>query len=232
MDRFIIVCIIIQLITTAFGLAVIESVRPLINKGLRDRGYILRNKSSLYNFSSTISDILKGFIPFYYFSKAMSLIYNKNNVESLINDEIKSGKYINKNEINQKEELEEDQGIGDLSIFRSARVEFEKPEKYVARKNDYSMYDLNETPVEYITREVNKEDDLELTPYIDKNKDVIEEETTPEKTETIKIVSKSDIAKAISELDLNELRKLQDKLDELAEIKKENLELKLEKDVA
>ena len=94
MDRVIIVLIIIQLITTAFGLAVIESVRPLINKGLRDRGYILRNKNSLYNFSSTITDIAKGFIPFYYFSKAIAIISNKDRISDLINDEINSGKYL------------------------------------------------------------------------------------------------------------------------------------------
>ena len=226
MDRFLLVCIIIQLITTAFGLAVIESVRPLINRGLRDRGYILRNKNSLYNFSSTITDIAKGFIPFYYFSKALAIISNKDRISDLINDEINSGKYLTLEDVENKKKEEE--GIGDLSIFKSARVEFEKPETYKARKIDYSMYNTYETPIEYITREVNEEEDLELSPYVKE-----EEKVAPiEKSEIINIVSKSDIAKAISELDLNELEKLQSKINELSEIKKEDLKLKLEKDVA
>ena len=68
MKEFILGYIIVQLFSTAFGLAVIESVRPLVIQTLEREGYI-KNKNSLYNFSYTLINILKGFIPFYYLLK-------------------------------------------------------------------------------------------------------------------------------------------------------------------
>ena len=65
MKTAILVYVITQLVTTAYGLAVIESVKPFVEKQLRDIGYH-RNKNSLYNFNNTFTNILKGFIPFYY----------------------------------------------------------------------------------------------------------------------------------------------------------------------
>ena len=106
----------------------------------------------------------------------------------------------------------------------------EKPEKYTARKNDISMFDDEETPIEYITRQteekpVIEDKNLELTPFLGgnhvTNHVVIKDEVT-----------KSDIAKAISELDSDELKALSEKLTQLSELKKRNISLRLEKDAA
>ena len=103
------------------------------------------------------------------------------------------------------------------------QIIFEKPEKYVARKNGYTLYDTYEVPVEYNTYETTKEDELNITPYTGIVKEV------PKVIE--KEVTKSDIAKAIAELDATELQALGDKVVALAEIKQRNKSLRL-KDVA
>ena len=56
--EIILIYAIIQLLTTAYGIAVIESVKPKIEKKIYDEGYVV-NKNSLYKFNSTISDILQ-----------------------------------------------------------------------------------------------------------------------------------------------------------------------------
>ena len=94
MDKVVMICIIIQLLVTAFGLAVIESVRPIIEKRLQDRGYVQRNRNSLYNFNDTLINIAKGFIPGYYFIKALKLVGNKKNIDVEVNKEIKEGNYV------------------------------------------------------------------------------------------------------------------------------------------
>ena len=48
MENLILAFIIAQLISTAYGLAVIGSVRPIIEKKLKDEGYVLKNKNSMY----------------------------------------------------------------------------------------------------------------------------------------------------------------------------------------
>ena len=118
----------------------------------------------------------------------------------------------------------------DYSIFRGNLRLDEKPEKYTARKNDISVYDDLETPIEYITRQNTKtvevdEKNLELTPFLGAN-NVIDHVVIKDE------VTKNDIAKAISELDPYELELLRDKLETLADIKKRNMRLKLEKDAA
>ena len=222
MDKVLLVYAISQLITTAYGLAVIESVRPIINKKLHDKGY-KRNRNSLYNFNSTITDVLKGFIPFYYFSKAISLISNKDNLDKKVDEEIKTGKYVSIDETPEIQIIPEDIKSEDFD-FKSEIV-FEKPEKYTARKNDYTLYDTYETPIEYITRESTKEDNLELTPFVGENK-VVEHVVLKEE------VTKKDIAKAITELNPNELEMLAERTRTLANMKRQNLSRKLEKDVA
>ena len=224
MDKVIIVYIIIQLITTAYGLAVLESVKPIVANKLRDKGYIQKNNNSLYNFNDTITDVLKGFIPFYYFSKAISIVSNKSNINRLVEDEIKSGRYINKDEIVENTIVEEP-SKNDISLNTESEIVFEKPEKYKAKKNDISLYDTYETPIEYITRETSKDEELELSPFLNDDKTI---EQVIVKNE----VTKEDIAKAISELNVNELELLQNKLVELKNLKIQNKSLKLEKDVA
>ena len=225
MQRVLIVYAIVQLMTTAYGLAVIESIRPMVEEKLRDKGYI-KNKNSLYTFSSTISNVAKGFIPCYYLGKAISILSDKGSVDKRVNEEIKSGHYISEEELSTLNAQSEEEKNTD-SIYKSPYdYAFEKPEKYTARKNDISLYDTYETPVDYIERVSKKEDDLELTPFQGGDK-VVEHVVVKEE------VTKSDIAKALSELSPNELEVLRNKITELARVKREKeFRLKLEKDVA
>ena len=227
MDNVIVIYVIVQLLTTAFGLAVIGSVKDLVYDKLHSEGYVRRNRNSLYNFSEGITNTLKGFIPFYYFTKSLSLIGNKKAVDIKYADEINSGNYVKRNEI--KNDIlvieDKDKEKDNIKINSESEIIFEKPEKYKARKTDYSVYNTYETPIEYITREANYDNKLEITPYNDNEKTV---EHVLVKDE----VNKSDIAKAISELSSEELEQLKEKLTILSEIKKKNVELKLEKDVA
>ena len=224
MDKVIIVLIIIQLITTAFGIAVIESVRPLVEKKLHDRGYVLKRRNSLYYFNDELVNVAKGFIP--YFAKALSIINNKEIVDKKVEEEIRNGNYVERNvEIKKPEESLFDLAHNpELSVPPKRELLFEKPEKYTARKNDISLYDTYETPVEYITRESEIVDDLELTPF-NNNKEEIQNVVVKED------VNKSDIAKAISELDVYELELLKDKIGSLVDIKKDDVLMKI-KDVA
>lgn len=227
MDKVIIVIFIAHLLTTAFGLAVIESVKPVVYNKLRDKGYTLRKKNSLYEFNDKLYDIMKLFIPFYYFSKALSFVGKGRNIDVLVEEEIKSGKYISKEELEKKESdiMIIDDIKNDILVNKNTDLAFEKPEKYTARKNDISIYDTYETPIEYITRETKNENVLDISPY--KSEDKVVEHVVVKSD-----VSKSDIAKAIAELDINELEMLKDKIINLVDIKKKDLRLKLEKDVA
>ncbi len=234
MQKAIIIYVIIQLVSTAYGLAVIESIRPIVEKKLREQGY-KKNRNSLYNFNNTMINVAKSLIPFYYLTKAINIISDKSSVDKKVNEEIKSGNYIIENEYNndidtkKNEEVEEVEIVGEEvdSIYKSKDdLMFEKPEKYTAKKNDISLYDTYETPIDYIERVSKKEDELELTPFVSSNK-VVEHVVVKEE------VSKADIAKALSELSVNELDLLKNKIDELAQLKREkDFKLKLEKEVA
>ncbi len=223
MKNFLIVCLIIHLISTAYGITVIESVNKIVRKRIYDKGYVQKNNNSLYDFSEIISTVLHAFIPLYYFKKALSLLSNKNAINIEMENELKTGKYINKKDIKEEEKIEEENA--DYSIFKGKQILYEKPEKYVARKNDIKIFDPLETPIEYITRETEKENSLEITPYEDENQ-VVEHVMIKEN------VTKEDISKAISELSSEELEMLKDKIIALSEMKKQNMNYKLEKDVA
>ena len=223
MENVILVFIIAQLISTAYGLAVIGSVRPIIEKKLKDEGYVLKNKNSMYKFNENLGKFFKGFIPFYYAIKAISLVQEKDPINEAARKEIENGEYITEEEREAQRQKEEFLKTASLAKPIEPEIVFEKPEKYTARKNDYTLYDTYETPVEYITRETTKEDSLEITPYAD-GKYIV-----PEVKETE--ISKSDIAKAIAELDSYELYALGEKVEALADLKQKNKTLRL-KDVA
>ena len=229
MKEFLIVCIIIQLLSTAYGITVIESVNKIVRKRIYDKGYVQKNNNSLYDFSEILSTILRSFIPLYYFTKALSLLSNKNAIDNEIENEPKTGKYISKNDINIKDEnisKDENEELNtDYSIFKGKQIFYEKPEKYVARKNDIKIFDPFETPIEYIKRETEKENNLEITPFKDEN-EIVEHVMVKE------AVTKEDISKAIAELDSEELDILKEKIIELSKMKKQNMNYKLEKDVA
>ena len=222
MQNALIIYAIIQLITTAYGLAVIESIRPMVEEKLRDQGYI-KNKNSLYTFSNTLMDIAKGFIPCYYLVKAIRIISDKSSVDKRVNEQIKKKNYINENEP-QEEIVEEDTTD---SIYKGPYdLAFEKPEKYTARKNDISIYDTYETPVDYIERVSNQqEDDLSITPFESDTK-VIEHVVVKDE------VTNADIAHKISQLTPAQLDRLGGSIVRLAEYKRQKaLKLK-QKEVA
>ena len=211
--------IVTQLLTTAFGLAVIDRVQTVIKTRLKEQGYVLKNKNSLYDFNDKLIAFAKGFIPFYYAIKAINLTSGKNAIEAEVEKVISSGKYININQ-EEKEEIKEDLSIAKLDN----EIIFEKPEKYTARKNDYTLYDTYVTPIEYVTRESSPEDKLSLTPFLDENK-IVEHVMVKES------VTKTDIAKAIGELSIEELEALNKTIITLTEVKRNNKLLAL-KDVA
>ena len=225
MKNIILIYIIVQLVTTAYGLAVIESARPFVEKKLIDEGY-QKNKNSMYIFNNTFSNILKAFIPGYYLVKALKIIRSKGNISKQVLEQIN-----NKNFVLPKEEkiIESDvQVIKDTKkedLVNNLKIEFEKPEKYTARKNDINYYDTYETPIQYITVEDTKEESLELSPFIDNSKEIQEVYVKEE-------VTNRDIAKAICDLNLYELKSLKEKIVSLENIKKKEKSLKLEKDVA
>ena len=222
MQNALIIYAIIQLITTAYGLAVIESIRPMVEEKLRDQGYI-KNKNSLYTFSNTLMDIAKGFIPCYYLVKAIRIISDKSSVDKRVNEQIKKKNYINENEP-QEEIVEEDTTD---SIYKGPYdLAFEKPEKYTARKNDISIYDTYETPVDYIERVSNQqEDDLSITPFESDTK-VIEHVVVKDE------VTNADIAHKITQLTPAQLDRLGGSIVRLAEYKRQKaLKLK-QKEVA
>lgn len=223
MENVILAFIIAQLISTAYGLSVIGSVKPVIENKLKNEGYVLKNKNSMYKFNEGLGKFFRGFIPFYYAIKAISLVQGKDPIDRAVKKEIEDGEYITREEKEAIRQREEFMRTASLSKPIEPQIIFEKPEKYVARKNDYTLYDTYETPIEYITHETTNEDKLNITPYIGAEK---EKQTFVEKE-----VTKSDIVKAISDLDAYELQMLGEKVEALAEIKQRNKTLRL-KDVA
>lgn len=215
--------VVTQLMSTAFGLAVIDRVQMAIKTELREKGYILKNKNSLYNFNDSFILFAKGFIPFYYAIKALNMTSDKDLIQKEFQKAIESGKYININEIENNTELEE-KPQEDFSLFIPEKTSFEAPEKYRARKNDHTLYDTAISPIEYVIKETEPADDLRLTPFDEENKIV-------EHVMVKKDITNEDIAKAISQLNIEELETLTQTINTLVNIKKNNQQLSL-KDVA
>lgn len=217
---------VMQLMSTAFGLAVIGIVRSLIEEKLQDKGYVLRNRNSLYKFNEKLGNFLKGFIPFYYAIKAVSLIQGKNPINRAAEEEIVSGNYITRDE-QLDIYKEEEQKKFDPTIAHEPRIMFEKPERYKATKNNIeNLYDTYETPIEYITKMDSDsiEEKLDITPYSNTGK--------VEKVLVSSEVTNQDISRAISELSVSELELLRRKITELEDIKSRNKSLSLEKNIA
>lgn len=225
MKNIILFYLVTQLISTAYGLSVIESVRPIIKAKLEDKGYVQKNKNSLYKYNEKLGKVLKGFIPFYYAISAVNLISGKNAINKAVNKEISDGEYITREDAIASAIAESEKKNAPVPEI-APEIVFEKPEKYTARKNDVSLFDTYITPIEYATRESNHEDDLSISPFMDSSK-VVEHVVLKED------VTKSDIVKAISELNSDELMALNTTISTLADMKKnkENKYLSL-KDVA
>ena len=219
MGKVILIYLIVQLITTAFGLSVIETIRPIVNKKLIDDGYVLKNKNSMYKFNEGLVKFLLGLIPCYYLVKALDMVKGSDAVEREAINQIRSGNYVTVEEYLYPTV---EANVEDKNVTRIVKETepFEKPDKYVARRNDYLLTDTNEKDVKF--QEVHSDSDkIGITPFSDKNiRPVIDKKITDE-----------EVINYIYKLSPNKLRRLSVSANELAEIKSGNPVLTL-KDVA
>ncbi len=232
MGNAILVYLIIQLLSTAYGLSVIEAVRPVVNKKLIDDGYVLKNKNSMYRFNEGLTNFAKGLIPFYYTIKAINLVKGSDAVERAAIEEIRKGNYITLEEaLNPVKE----ESFVDDTIARAPEpaISFEKPDKYVARKNDFLLLETHEEDVEYDTINEVNEDKQVITPFDEKLVD-----KTPKKTEekvvrlvTTKDITSQDVIKMLRNLSPEQINKFIELLHEYVEVKEGRKVLQL-KDVA
>jgi len=218
MENVLLIYIITQLISTAYGLSVIETVKPIVKQKLYDEGYVLKNKNSMYKFNEGIANVLKGLIPFYYATKAIKLVRGNNAIDASVMREIKNGNYITKEEYNDMVVVSEKKNL--IEVKSEPNVSFEKPEKYTARKNNYILTETNEEEVKYEEEIETRSDKLEITPFASSYIKPKEKELTT-----------TEIVNSLIDMDANSLTKLNTKLNELIQIKKGNKVLKL-KDVA
>lgn len=213
MKNILLFYVIAQLISTAYGVAVIESVRPFVKAKLHDEGYVKKNRNSLYKYSSDIVDVLKGFIPFYYAIVAVNLINSKDPLKKAVKDEIDSGEYITREEAEFLRNQDEENKNNSINLAQPEIV-YEKPERYTARKNDNTLYDTYITPVEYIIHDASENDELNLTPWLDKDR-VVEHVMVKEEP------TKGDIVKTLFELNLDEFNQFKETIPEVERIIRE-----------
>ena len=222
MGKVILVYAIIQLITTAFGLSVIETIRPIVNKKLLKDGYVLKNKNSMYKFNEDLTNFTMGLIPCYYLIKAMNMVRGSDAIEREAARQVKIGNYVTMEEYLYPvvEINKEDKNVA--KIVHEVEP-FEKEYKHVARKNTYSFLESNGEKVKYSETYQNEQKEL-ITPYAERTVDTIIKEVAAKPT--IK-----DILNAIYGLNPEDIDKLIDLLYQYSEKKKGHPVLKL-KDVA
>lgn len=249
----------VQLLSTACMLAISDKIRPEINRIIENNGYNVNKVNTMLEFNDKLGKILKGFIPLYYAFLSISLIINKNKIESYALNEIKTGKYEKTNNIDNIDNAtydEEEEYIDDSVINENFKVNIRPQkqynwnlpltEKYVARRNDNIEFEINEIPNEIkeetITKEFSDEECLSpftesafIKPEIQKIEDTIEEKTIKpeiiEEKEVKETITNKDIAKAIASLNYKQLDELDAKIRYLSELKK-NKKLILDKDIA
>lgn len=250
----------VQLLSTACMLAISDKIRPEINRIIENNGYNVNKVNTMLEFNDKLGKILKGFIPLYYAFLSISLIINKNKIESYALNEIKTGKYektnnidnINNTTYDEEEEYIDDSVINEnfkVNIRPQKQYNWNLPltEKYVARRNNNIEFEINEIPNEIKEETITKEfsDEVCLSPFtesafikpeIQKIEDTIEEKTIKpeiieEKKEVKETITNKDIAKAIASLNYKQLDELDAKIRYLSELKK-NKKLILDKDIA
>ena len=191
----------VQLLSTACILAISDKIRPEINRIIENNGYNVNKVNTMLEFNDKLGKILKGFIPLYYAFLSISLIINKNKIESYALNEIKTGKYektnnidnINNTTYDEEEEYIDDSVINEnfkVNIRPQKQYNWNLPltEKYVARRNNNIEFEINEIPNEIkeetITKEFSDEVCLStftesafIKPEIQKIEDTIEEKT-------------------------------------------------------
>lgn len=250
----------VQLLSAACMLAISDKIRPEINRIIENNGYNVNKVNTMLEFNDKLGKILKGLIPLYYVFLSMSLIINKNKIESYALNEIKTGKYEKTNNIDNTIYDEEEEYIDDSVINENFKVNIRPQkqynwnlpltEKYVARRNNNLEFEINEIPnetkEETITKEFSDEECLSpftesafIKPEIQKIEDTIEEKTIKpeiieekkEEKQVKETITNKDIAKAIASLNYKQLDELDAKIRYLSELKK-NKKLILDKDIA
>jgi hypothetical protein len=222
MGKVILIYLIIQLITTAFGLSVIETIRPIVNKKLTRDGYVLMNKNSMYRFNENLSNFAKGLIPCYYLFKALNMVRGSDAIEREAARQVKKGNYVTMEQyLNPVVEVNKE----DKNVARIVQETepFEKEYKHFARKNTYSFLESGAEKVQY-QKEYKDDQSQLITPYAEKIVNTVIKEVI--KKPTIK-----DILNAIYGLNPEDIDKLIDLLYQYSEKKKGHPVLKL-KDVA
>jgi len=226
----ILTAIVIHSITLAMGLFWIYTTQSRVNEEILKRNYKLAEKNSLYKFNEGIGSFLKALIPFYYFVLGLNIIKDSGDYKNTVAKAIASGKY-------EPIDFENRKKIEPVISTPEPKVEFElTKEKFKARKNDSSIYNPDETPMEYSERIMSYEETM-TTPYIEatpvletqKSSDLSIEESTYKAS---KIITPEEMASYISKLNKNDLRSLQDIIDQLISLKEQSYQRTLEKDVA
>lgn len=252
----------VQLLSTASMLAISDKIRPEINRIIENNGYNVNKVNTMLEFNDKLGKILKGFIPLYYAFLSISLIINKNKIESYALNEIKTGKYEKTNNIDNIDNAtydEEEEYIDDSVINENFKVNIRPQkqynwnlpltEKYVARRNNNIEFEINEIPNEIKEETITKKfsDEVCLSPFtesafikpeIQKIEDTIEEKTI--KPEIIEEKEEKEVKETITNKDIAKaIASLNYKqLDELdAKIRylselKKNKKLILDKDIA
>ena len=217
-----VIYIVAQVSTTLYGVHLIKTIRKdkKYKQKLKDSGYKM-NRNRLYNFSDEIKLFFKGFIPGFYMYKAYQLVTAKDPAQLQLEQDIKEGRYIPEEEY--EAELKQQEKAAEESIFYNLNpnMTYYADQPYKAKKNTNDYLDTYEEESKF---EVVKGDkDFEISPYVDTK--VPEPIIIPDAT-------KEDIARAISELDTQELKALNKNINNLIDIKEENKILSLEKDAA
>lgn len=207
MGKVILIYLIVQLITTAFGLSVIETIRPIVNKKLIDDGYVLKNKNSMYKFNENLTSFLLGLIPCYYLFKALNMVKGSDAFEREAINQIRKGNYVTVEEYLYPT-VEVNKEDTNVTKIVSEPEPYEKDYKHVARRNDYLLTETNENNVKF-QEAYTESDKLEITPFSDKY--------VMPKTKAITV---EDILEYIFGFSPEKLDRLGEKAHELAEVKR------------
>lgn len=259
MKEFLFVYLITMLLSNGFGISVINSALPKIKEKIAKKGYNVEKKNFIPALNDVCIKALLAFIPFYYLFKAISLIQGDVALEKAAQEEIESGKYTKIVDI-EAEEIISDTSIEEDVVLDNSRInedfvvenlnsrysywEEAAPEKYVARKNDISIFNNDETPIDFISRVSTNDDVLNISKYValekeDLSKDTIFKDALPEEKIVKDEIKKEDIVRLITKIDpkvLDTIIKDSTSLDSLREQleyeSKRNNVLTLEKEVA
>lgn len=174
-----IIYVTVQLLSTACMLAVMDKVKPQIDSIIRDNGYNPNRVNTMIDFNDKLGKILKGLIPLYYAVLSLSLITNKNKIESYALNEINTGKF-ERTDIKEEAVYEdsEEEYVDESVINENFKVNIRPQkqynwnipvsEKYVARRNnDINDFEVNEPIVANEPKEVESEfvEGMGLSPF-------------------------------------------------------------------